>query len=84
MVLVILACGSLYTFLGGPVPLASLDMKVAGLLLLLMLSMQGMNDGIMACMMYLRKSDPNLMLNLFSIGIELASVPKIVQRSVIY
>jgi len=84
MVLVILACGSLYTFLGGPVPLASLDMKVAGLLLLLMLSMQGMNDGIMACMLYFRKSDPNLMLNLFSIGIELASVPLAILVAIVF
>lgn len=84
MVLVILACGSLYTFLGGPVPLASLDTRVAGLLLLLMLSMQGMNDGIMACMMYLRKSDPTLVLNIFSIGIELASVPLAILVAIVF
>lgn len=84
MILVILACGSLYTFLGGPVPLAGLDMKVAGLLLLLMLSMQVMNDGIMACMIYLRKSDPTSMLNIFSIGIELASVPLAIVVAVVF
>ena len=38
MSMVILGCGSLYTYLGGPVPLEILTVAAAGLLLLLMLS----------------------------------------------
>ena len=84
MVIVILTCGSLYAYLGGPVPLVDLDLKIGGLLLLLMLSMQGMNDGIMACMMYLRKTDPSSILNIFSIGVELASVPLAILVAIIF
>jgi len=84
MIIVILCCGSLYTYLGGPVPLVNLDLRVAGLLLLLMLSMQALNDGIMACMMYLRKLQPSSILNLFSMSIELASVPLAILVAIVY
>lgn len=84
MIIVILACGSLYTYLGGPVPLVSLDLKIGGLLLLLMLSMQGLNDAIMACMMYLRKLRPSSALNIFSTSTELASVPLAILVAIIY
>lgn len=84
MVLVVLGCGSLYAYLGGPVPLVSLDLRIGGLLLLLMLSMQGVNDGIMAVMMYLRKTDPTSMLNIFSIGVELASVPLAILVAIVF
>jgi len=73
MTLVILLCGSLYTYLGGPVPLLGLNLRTTGMLLLLMLSMQIMNDGIMAFRMYLMKSDPSTLLNVFSDGVELAA-----------
>jgi diguanylate cyclase (GGDEF)-like protein len=84
MTLVVLACGSLYVYLGGPVPLAVLDPRTGALLLLLMLSMQGMNDGIMAIMMYLRRRDPSEMLNVFSVAVELASVPLAILVAVVY
>lgn len=73
MISVILACGSLFAYLGGPIPLSTLDLRAGGLLLLLMLSMQGMNDALMAAMMYLRKKDPATMLTAFSVGVELAA-----------
>lgn len=84
MTLVVLACGSLYIYLGGPVPLTVLDLRVGGLLLLLMLSMQGMNDGIMAIMMYLRRKNPSTMLNVFSVAVELASVPLAILVAIVY
>jgi len=84
MVIVILVCGSLYTYLGGPVPLAGLDLRICGLLLLLMLSMQGLNDIIMACMMYFRKVGPASILNVFSMSTELASVPLAILVAIIY
>jgi len=84
MTLVVLGCGKLYVFLGGQVPLTGLEPHVGGLLLLLMLSMQGLNDGIMAVMMYLRRKDPSTMLNVFSVGIELASVPLAILVAIVY
>ena len=84
MLLVVLCCGSLYTFLGGPVPLTDLNPRSGGLLIVLMLSMQAMNDAIMVCMMYLRRTDPSTMLNVFSVGIELASVPIAVLVAVVF
>mgnify|MGYP001818161033 FL=1 len=84
MTLIVLGCGSLYVFLGGPVPLMELDMRAGGLLLLLMLSMQGLNDAIMAVMMYLRGKDPSTMLNVFSVAIELASVPLAILVAIVY
>lgn len=74
MSMVILGCGSLYTYLGGPVPLESLNVMAAGLLLLLMLSMQVLNDLSMLIIVYLRKGDPSKLLNAFSTGVELGSV----------
>ena len=84
MILVVLGCGSLYVYLGGPVPLTVLEPRTGGLLLLLMLSMQGLNDGIMAVMMYLRDADSAKVLNVFSVAIELASVPLAILVAVIY
>jgi diguanylate cyclase (GGDEF)-like protein len=84
MIIVILSCGSLYVFLGGPVPLVQLDARTGGLLLLLMLSMQGTNDALMAAMMFLRNTDTSKMLNVFSVGIELASVPLAILVAIVY
>ena len=74
MSMVILSCGSLYAYLGGPVPLDHLNIAAAGLLLLLMLSMQLLNDLSMLGLIYLRKGDPSKLLNVFSTGVELVSV----------
>jgi diguanylate cyclase (GGDEF)-like protein len=73
MTLVILGCGSLFVFLGGPVPLREIDLQTAGLILLLMLSMQLLNDFGMLAIVYLRKGDPARLLNVFSTAVELAS-----------
>ena len=84
MSLVILGCGSLYTYLGGPVPLESLSVAAAGLLLLLMLSMQALNDVSMVIIVYLRKGDPSKLLNVFSTGVELSSVFIAVVIAIVY
>jgi diguanylate cyclase (GGDEF)-like protein len=84
MSLVILGCGSLYAYLGGPIPLTGLQPTVAGLLLLLMLSVQGMNDGIMAIMMYLRGTNTAITFNAFSVAIELASVPLAILFAIVF
>ena len=73
MSLVILGCGTLYVTLGGPVPLQTFDLEAAGLILLLLLSMQLTNDLGMLAIVYLRKGDPARLLNVFSTGVELVS-----------
>ncbi|HZW59776.1 MAG TPA: GGDEF domain-containing protein [Woeseiaceae bacterium] len=73
MTLVILVCGSLYARLGGPVPLEQLSVTTAGLLLLLLLSMQLANDLGMLLIVYLRHSDPTRLLNIFTSAVELGS-----------
>jgi diguanylate cyclase (GGDEF)-like protein len=84
MSLVVLGCGSLYTYLGGAVPLADLNIAAAGLLLLLMLSMQLLNDLGMVAIIYLRKGDPSKLLNVFSTGVELGSVLIAIVVAIIY
>ncbi len=82
--MVILGCGSLYTYLGGPVPLDHLNVAAAGFLLLLMLSMQLLNDVSTLIIIYLRKGDPSRLLNVFSTGIELGSVLIAVVVAIVY
>ncbi len=84
MSMVILGCGSLYTYLGGPVPLDHLSVAAAGFLLLLMLSMQLLNDLSMVVIIYLRKGDPSKLLNVFSTGVELGSVLIAVVVAIVY
>jgi diguanylate cyclase (GGDEF)-like protein len=73
MTLVVLGCGLLYTYLGGPIPLEYLTPTTAGLLLLLMLSMQLVNDLSMLALMHLRGANISRLLSVFSTGVELAS-----------
>lgn len=74
MSLAILLCGSLYAYLGGPIPLETPDLTVAGLLLLLMLSMQFFVDLGMMIVLYLRGLDPRSLYNFFATAIESFSV----------
>jgi diguanylate cyclase (GGDEF)-like protein len=74
MTLVILLCGSLYKYLGGPVPLNSISLASAGLILLLMLSMQFVNDLGMLMIIYLRQLDPRSLFNTFTTAVESFSV----------
>jgi diguanylate cyclase (GGDEF)-like protein len=60
--------------LGGPVPLLHLDARSAGLLLLLMVSMQVVNDLWMLLVVHLRGGDPGKHFNFFSTAVELSSV----------
>jgi len=74
MSLVIVGCGSLYELLGGPIPLQTFDLRTIGLLFLLMLSMQFLNDLGMMVVLYLRDMDPRKVFNVFTIAIETLSV----------
>ena len=73
MSLVILLCGSLYQYLGGPVPLQSLDLRIAGLLVLLVLSMQFLNDLGMMAIFYARRLSPADLLTPFTTAVEAGS-----------
>jgi diguanylate cyclase (GGDEF)-like protein len=84
MSLVILACGTLYLQLGGPVPLSELNVRTAGLLLLLLLSMQLANDLGMLLLVYLRHSDPTKLLNVFTSGVEIAAALIAVLVAIVY
>lgn len=84
MALVILACGSLYLQLGGPVPLTELTVTSAGLLLLLLLSMQLANDLGMLLIVYLRHSDPTRLLSIFTSGVELGSALIAILVAIVY
>lgn len=84
MSMVILGCGSLYVYLDGPVPLTQLNIAAAGLLLLLMLSMQLLNDLGMIVIIYVRNGDPSKLLNVFSTAVELGSVLIAIVVAIVY
>ncbi len=74
MTLVVLLSGTLYMYLGGPVPLMAIDLRTAGLLLLLMLLMQFINNIGMMVILWLRNVDVRSLFNTFTTIIESASV----------
>lgn len=84
MSLVVLTCGSLYVGLGGPVPPIRLDVKTTALLLLLILSMQLLNDLGMVIVLRLRKQNPAKLLNAFTAAVELGSVMIAVLVALVY
>lgn len=84
MSMVILGCGWLYTYLGGPIPLDHMSVAAAGFLLLLMLSMQLLNDLGMLMIVYLRKGNRSKLLNFFSTAVELGSVLIAVVVAIVY
>lgn len=73
MILVILGCGLLYQYLGGPVPLRELDFRTGTLLLLLVVGMQLVNDLGMMAVVYLRDGDPRSVFNRFTAVVEFVS-----------
>ncbi len=84
MTFVILACGMLYVTLGGPVPLAELTPQAAGLLLLLLLSMQLLNDAGMLLLIWLRHLDPTRLLSVFTSAVEIWSGIMAVLVAIVY
>lgn len=73
MIFVILGAGSLYQSLGGAIPVHALDLEAGLLLLLLVVSMQIINDAGMMIIVYLRQGNPLSVFNLFTSAIELVS-----------
>jgi diguanylate cyclase (GGDEF)-like protein len=73
MMFVILGSGLLYEYVGGAIPLTTLDLATGLLLLALVISMQAINDLGMMFMLYLRDTDPRLVFNRFTAVVEYVS-----------
>ena len=70
MMLVILVSGTLFESLSGPVPLTTLDLKTGTLLVLLIVSMQVLNDLGMMVILKLRDLNPWQVFNRFAAMVE--------------
>lgn len=73
MMFVILGSGLLYEYFGGAIPVTVLDVGAGLLLLVLVISMQAINDLGMMLMLYLRDTDPRLVFNRFTAVVEYVS-----------
>jgi diguanylate cyclase (GGDEF)-like protein len=73
MTFVVLAGGLLYRTLGGPVPLAALDLRTGVRLLALVIAMQVVNDLGMMFVLYLRDGSPSQVFNRFTATVEYVS-----------
>lgn len=70
MMFVVLSGGLLYRFLGGNIPLSSLDASASLFLFLMIMTMQVVNDLAMMLMLHLRRVDPRHVFGRFTIMIE--------------
>jgi diguanylate cyclase (GGDEF)-like protein len=70
MMFVILGGGMLYEYVGGAIPITTLDLRAGMLLLALVIGMQVINDVGMMFMLYLRNMDPRLIFNGFTTVVE--------------
>ncbi|HKL62760.1 MAG TPA: hypothetical protein VJ883_05290, partial [Woeseiaceae bacterium] len=84
MSLMVLIGGLLYVRLGGPVPLVALDWRTAGLIALLALVMQAINELGMRVYVSLRGMDPARMFSAFQTMIEIGSVPAAVLVAIVF
>ena len=84
MALVVLACGSLYAALGGVVPITLIDGPAVARLLLLVLSMQGLNDLGMLTMLKVGRHDTSGFFQAFAVALELGSGATAVLVAVVY
>lgn len=84
MSLMVLLSGLLYVRLGGPVPLVALDWRTAGLIALLALVMQAINELGMRIYVSLRGMDTTGMFSAFQTMIEIGSVPAAVLVAIVF
>ena len=84
MALMILISGSLYTSLGGDVPLLALTPRNVLLLLLLVATMQLLNDLGMLGALRATGGRPEKFFNLFSVGVELGSAATAVLVALVF
>lgn len=84
MALMILLGGTLYTELGGPVPLLELTLENVILLFALVIAMQLLNDLGMLGLLYVSGGNPGKFFNVFSIGLELGSAATAVLVAIVF
>ena len=84
MTLVVLGAGGLYRWLGGPVPLRSIDLRTFVLLIGLILAMQFFNELGMACIYYFRSRSPLQVISLFETLTELLSGLTAILVAIVY
>jgi len=84
MALVVLGAGSLYEQLGGPIPVEFLELRTVGLLLLLILAMQVLNELGMVGIFYFRSRSPGEVISLFETLTELISGVIAVLVAIVY
>ena len=84
MALMIVACGSLYQALGGEIPLLALQWRSVLLLPMLILSMQIVNEGLMAIFSRLREGDWRFDINRFVFALESGSAVAAVVVAVVF
>lgn len=82
--IMVLAAGLAYEKLGGPLPLTALDATSVGLIFLMALMMQVVNEAFMSIYAQLNQGDFRKSLSLFASLIELAAVPLGVFTALIY
>ena len=73
MIFVVLGAGSLYQYLGGAIPVHTLDLGAGVLLLALVVCMQVINDVGMMIFVYLRQGNPLSVFNPFTLVVEIVS-----------
>ena len=84
MALVVLGGGMLFVAVGGPVPMAVLDLKTAGLLLVMIFTMQLINDVGMLVIYRLRDRDPGKLLTVFTTSVEMFAAVTAVLVALVY
>ncbi|MEJ2603028.1 MAG: GGDEF domain-containing protein [Gammaproteobacteria bacterium] len=84
MSLMILVCGLLYLQLGGMVPLTTIDWRSAGLIALMAVAMQVINDLGMRVYVRLRGMGTAGMFSWFQTAVEIGSVPAAVLLAIVF
>lgn len=84
MALIVLISGTIYTRLGGIVPLAAIDGRAIMLLLVLVLSMQALNDLGMFAMLKAGRRDTSGFFQSFAVALELSAGATAVLVAVVY
>lgn len=84
MTLVVLGGGMAFVAIGGVVPMTSLGLKAVGLLLLMIISMQLINDLGMLIIFRMRGRDPTKLLTVFTMSVEIFAAVMAVLVALVY
>ena len=84
IIFLVLITGGLYQYLGGHLPLASLDVRDALLILILSLFMQLLNNCFVAVIAWLEDYDWRRAFGLFTMAVDIAAVPLAVFTAIVY